>query len=205
VLAVLAGLGVDGALRLARDAAARKRLVLGAGVALAVGAVVWIDFLGERDVDEARAAINRAVALRRAGFPAGAARELRTALRHDPSDPDAHRLAAEGALATGDVGAALRHLDAALAVAPDYVRVLLTKARTLETIGRGDEAGDLFRRAVEADPYSKEARLGYGVWFALRERWNEARAQFEAGLRIDPTDPDLRHNLGNLERRERGS
>ncbi|MCA9753893.1 MAG: tetratricopeptide repeat protein, partial [Gemmatimonadetes bacterium] len=95
--------------------------------------------------------------------------------------------------------------DAALALAPDYVQVLLVRGRLLEQIGRADEAGESYRRAVQADPFEKQARSAYGVWLAIRHRYEEARVEFEAGLAIDPTDPDLRHNLGNLERVQPGS
>jgi tetratricopeptide (TPR) repeat protein len=180
-------------------AAAPRRIPPAAVAAAALLAVVtqW-DFLGERPVDEARAAINRGVAVRRAGDVAGAAREFETALAVDPADPDARRWRGEVALTQGDPGLALSHFDEALRGAPDYVRVLLGKAAALERLGRAAEAGPVYRAALDADPWSTDVRLNYGVWLAVSGRGEEARRQFEDGLRIDPTDGRLRRNLARL-------
>jgi len=199
-LCVLAGLGVDAAWR------RRGRIGAGAAIALAVTlVVVHADFLGERGIDEARAAVQRALALEGAGLRAGAQRKLEEALRVDPRDVDAHRLLADAMARDGDARGALAHYESALAGAPDYVTALLGEARLLDRLGRAAEAEIRYRRAIEADPYSTRARLLYGVHLALGRRWDDARAQFEAGLRMDPSDPDLLENLRNLRRVAGGS
>jgi tetratricopeptide (TPR) repeat protein len=192
-LAAMAGAGAAGLIR------APRRVPRGALVAAAaLLVVVQVDFLGERPVDEARAALNRGVALRRADDVAGAAREFDAALRAAPGDPDAHRWRGEVALTQGDPGRALVHFEQALAAAPDYVRVLLAKAAALERLGRSAEAEPVYRAALEADPWSTDVRLNYGVWLAVAGRGDEARRQFEEGLRTDPADGRLRRNLARL-------
>jgi Tfp pilus assembly protein PilF len=194
-LCVLAGLGADAILR------RRGRVGVAAGATLvASAALVRADFLGEGGIDEARAAIHRAVALQRAGLEQGAARKLEDALRRDPDDVDAHRLLGEHFVRERNVAAALDHFDRALERAPDYLEVLLAKAQLLERAGRAAETEELYRRALRADPFSVRVRLAYGVHLALAGRYDEARAQFEAGLRIDPSNADLQANLGNLDR-----
>jgi Flp pilus assembly protein TadD len=172
------------------------RAAVAGAVALAVA--TQVDFLGERDVDEARAAINRGAALRRAGDDAGAVREFETALAISPDDPDAHCWRGELALSARDPQRALAHFDRALAVAPDYLRVLLGKASALERLGREADAEPVYRAALEVDPWSTDVRLNYGVWLAVNGRHEEARRQFEVGLRIDPGDDRLRRNLARL-------
>ena len=113
--------------------------------------------------------------------------------------------AAENLVRDGNLTLALEHLDRALSLAPDYVQVLLTSARCLEDLGRAEEAGPRFRRAVEADPFLANARLGYGVWLARRGEYDAAEVQFREGLRIDPTRSELIENLRNLDRARRGS
>ncbi|MCA9753894.1 MAG: glycosyltransferase family 39 protein, partial [Gemmatimonadetes bacterium] len=72
-LCILAGVGADSVLR------SRGRPILALLVAAGFAGFVLVDWLGERSVDEARAAINRSVALQRAGFEASAARALEDA------------------------------------------------------------------------------------------------------------------------------
>jgi 4-amino-4-deoxy-L-arabinose transferase-like glycosyltransferase len=195
VLCILAGLGVD--------AAIRRRGRLGGRALAACAAVVVVnqtDLLREGAIDETRAAIHRAVALQRAGWNESAARKLAEALRHDPNDVDALRLLGEHFAREGEPARALASLDLALAGAPDYLDALLLKARLLERLGRGDESDAIYRAALAADPFSARARLQYGAYLAAARRWDEARAQFDAGLRIDPANADLRENLRNLER-----
>lgn len=200
VLCVLAGLGAEQLIR----RRASLSIPIWAGLA-AVTAVVWVDFLGERAIDETQASIHRATAYRRAGLYAGSERIVRQALQDAPDNFELHTLLGEAAMRDDDYERAVEHFTRTLQRAPDYFRVLLNLARSFEKLGRDAEAAEAWRRAVAADPYATEGRLGWGVFLAVRERWDEAWVQFEAGLRIDPTDPDLLANLANLERIRRGS
>ena len=199
-LCILAGAGLDEAWR------RRGRIGLAAGLAFVGTALaVSVGLPGPRPIDETRAAIHRAVALRERGLNESATRKLLEALRHDPGDADAHRLLGEQYLRRREPTRALEEFDRALAGAPDYVEALLAKAELLEALGRVAEAEAAYRRALAADPYSVRVRLLYGVFLGKGGRLDEAREQFEAGLKIDPTNPDLRANLGNLGRLSGGS
>ena len=200
-LCILAGAGVDEAVRRrGRVGVAATLACLGAALAVNAG------LPGPRPIDETRAAIHRAVALRERGLNESATRKLMEALRHDPGDVDAHRLLGEQYLERHEPNRALEEFDLALTGAPDYVEALLAKAELLEALGRAAEAEPAYRRALAADPYSVRVRLLFGVFLAKRGgRLDEAREQFEAGLRIDPTNPDLTADLGNLDRLSGGS
>jgi Flp pilus assembly protein TadD len=194
-LCVLAGLGVE---RLLRDG---RRAASGVAFALAAlgGIVVHADFLGERPVDEVRAAINRAAALRELGRDDEAAGTLRGALALSPDDVDANYRLGQIDLARNDVPAALARFDRALTGDAAFVRALLGRATCLERLERPEEAEDSYRRAIAADPWSAETRLNYGVFLAIGGRGEEARRQFRAGLAIDPNDGRIQRNLRRLQ------
>ncbi len=199
-LCALAGLGVAHAIR------ARGRVPVPAAILVVLfAAFSAVDWLGERDVDETRAGINRALAWKRAGLEAGSERILRETVARDPHDPDLRQLLGEAEMRAGRPEEALAHFRTALESAPEAHRTLLQAAQAADLLDRREEAEALWRRAVEADPFSVDARLGYGTHLALRERWDDARFQFQEGLRLDPGDARLRRNLGNLERHQRGS
>jgi tetratricopeptide (TPR) repeat protein len=197
VLCLLAGLGLDGWL----SARGRRKWVAALAAAL-LALFVQIDFLGEREVDRMRAAIDRGVALRRLGLKAGAARAYREALSFAPGDPDAHRLLGEIALEEENYARAVAHYDEALAGAPDYLMALLGKAQALEKWGRLEEAEAVYRRTLEVDPWSFEVRLNYGVFLGMQERTAEARRMFEEGMRLTADKERFLANLENLRRIE---
>jgi tetratricopeptide (TPR) repeat protein len=193
-LCVLAGVAVD---RVCRDG--RRAVSIPAFVAVAlVAIVVHVDFLGERSIDEARAAINRGAALRQLGLDASAARAYREAVAAAPDDPDAHYHLGQIALAEKNPARALSSFERSLAGAPDYVKALLARATCLERLHRREEAEESYLRAIAADPWAVETRLNYGVFLAIGGRTEEARRAFEAGLAIDPTDGRLQRNLRRL-------
>jgi tetratricopeptide (TPR) repeat protein len=195
-LCVLGGLGVDRALREGIGGFRRSGLI----VAGLLSIVVYVDFLGERPIDATRAAINRGIMFRRAGFETEAERAFRTALVRTPDDPDAHRLLADLELAQGDAKAAAIHYEHAVRGAPDYVSALLGRAQALEKLGRRPEAESSYQRALLADRWSAEAYLNYGALLAIEGRTDEARRAFELGLQIGgDVDPEkFRANLRRL-------
>ncbi len=90
------------------------------------------------------------------GDRAGARSIVLGILRTAPQIAEVHYLAGEIALADGDAGDAVAHLDRAIALKPGFGRPWAAKARALEALGRSEEA---VAAAVEAapraaDPYS---------------------------------------------------
>jgi tetratricopeptide (TPR) repeat protein len=196
VLCVLAGAAVLDVLRRFRNPG--RKLWPALAVTAVFTAFVWIDFLGERQVNETREAINRGVALRRLDRTQAARREFELAIRHSPRDPDAHRWLGEIALGEQRWNDAWNHFERSIDAAPDYVRPLLGEAQVLEKTGRGAEAENIYQRALRADPWSPDVHLNYGVWLAVQGRKEEARQMFEKGLRLVPGDPRFQRNLQRL-------
>ena len=197
VLCVLAGVGVA---HCVREGVSAFRPV-GLAAALAATVVTLGDWLGERRIDEARAALQRGTIARRAGFDAEAEREFRRALVRSPDDADAHRQLADLELARGEYEGAILHYGRAIGAAPDYVSAHLGRAQALEKVGRRADAEEHYLRALDADPWSAEAYLNYGVYLAIDGRRDQARRAFERGLEIGgDVDPEkFRTNLRRLD------
>ncbi len=198
-LCVLAGAAIDDLLRGLPKQPGRRGAPLSLALAALFTAFVWIDWLGEREIDETREAIHRGVSLRRLERNQEARTAFEEAARLSPRDPDAQRWLGEIALGEERWTDALDHFRRAIAAAPDYVRPLLGEAQTLERMGRSAEAEPLYLSAMRADPWSADVRLNYGVWLAKAGRGGEARAQFEEGARLAPHDDRFRRNLRRLD------
>jgi tetratricopeptide (TPR) repeat protein len=96
-----------------------------------------------------------------------------------------HNLLTKYALATQDLQAAMRHLDAARALAPDDPEVRTHLAALRIVIGRNEEAEAGLREALAVRPDLAEARL----WLALARGNQGATAEAEALLREVLADP----------------
>ena len=197
-LCVLAGAAVMDILKRFRHPGRRLRSALAATAVFT--AFVWIDFLGERSVNETREAINRGVAWRRLDRAREARREFERAIQISPRDPDAHRWLGEMALGEQRWSDAWNHFERSLDSAPDYIRPLLGEAQVLEKTGRAAEAESIYQRALRADPWSPDVHLNYGVWLAVQGRKEEAQRRFEEGLRLSPGDQRFQRNLQRLSR-----
>ncbi len=109
-----------------------------------------------------------------AGRPAEATALCAKVLEAQPSNPAAHALAARAARRSGDPAGARRHVDAALAVAPDF-----PPARDLDARLAGDDAPvetaeRAYRRLLVLEPASWSAWYDYG-------NLRQARAEDPAG------------------------
>jgi Tfp pilus assembly protein PilF len=100
---------------------------------------------------------------------------------------------------TGDLARAEEMYREALAVAPDDPRALVNLGMVLTKEGKLDEAEKALREALARDP-------GYGsfVWNNLalarlaRGENEEALRFFQEALAVDPNDPDVYANAGNV-------
>ena len=86
-----------------------------------------------------------------------AERELRTALRRNPSDPDAHHDLAWLYVSAGRRAEAMESLARALALDPLSARTNMDSAWLLLQAGRFRESAEQARRTLQVDPQMKEA------------------------------------------------
>ncbi len=117
--------------------------------------------------------------------------EARSAARKahelDPDLAVAHRVLAQIALIFDwDIGTAGTRLDRALALEPEDPENHLVQAAYSSVLGQHQEAITAIRRAVELDPDSMAVRGDAGYFLLRAGRFEEAAAECEMVLRLDP-------------------
>jgi tetratricopeptide (TPR) repeat protein len=139
------------------------------------------------DLDQARAAFDRALSFLRAGDGVMAERLCREALSELPGEPNLMSLlgAALNRQGRGDEAEPL--LRRALEEVPNYPKGHDELARSLVQLGRFDEAIESFRKALTLDPKLQSAQLA--LVHALKEsgRADEADETMQSFLRADPS------------------
>ncbi len=93
---------------------------------------------------------------------------------------------AEAAIVKSDWKSAQTKLDVWLAANPSDARALFDAGYVADVQGRLDDAAGLYRRSVEADPKSLEARLSLGLLLARQGKQDEARPELLAATELDP-------------------
>ena len=124
---------------------------------------------------------------------------LRTLDREFPADPDVLYLSAH---VYSDLS--LRASRELMRTAPSSPQLRELNAETLETQGRWDDAAREYRAALEKDPTLPGIHFRIGRMLLSRPggdaHRDEARAEFEAELKINPDDASCEFILGELDR-----
>jgi tetratricopeptide (TPR) repeat protein len=84
------------------------------------------------------------------------------------------------------------------ALSPDDASIQCELAKDAVRVGRVDEGISHFRRALELDQNTFDARLGLSLALASKGQLEEAISQCRAGLKLAPTYPPLHSNLAVL-------
>ena len=93
---------------------------------------------------------------------------------------------AEAAIVKSDWKTAEPLLDAWLAAHPNDARALFDAGYVADNQNRLDDAATLYRRAVQADPHSFEARISLGLVLARQGKLDQARPELVAATTLDP-------------------
>ncbi len=137
---------------------------------------------GQRSIDEgyrlAREAANRALGI-------------------DPEHAEAYaRLGQIEMDYDGDLAAAARHLERALALAPTNPDIVAVAALLAQGLGRPDEAIALQEYAVARDPVKSGGHSWLGYFYQLDGRLDEAITSFRTALTLSPGSIGARYILG---------
>jgi TolB-like protein/lipoprotein NlpI len=137
---------------------------------------------GQRPIDEgyrlAREAANRALAI-------------------DPEFAEAYTQLGRIEMAyDGDLAAAARHLERALALAPTNPDVITVAAVLAQGLGRLDEAIALQEYAVARDPVGSIGHSWLGYFYQLDGRLDEAITSFRTALTLGPGRIVAQYNMG---------
>lgn len=190
----------ESALALAPDSAAVCANLGSTLIALGrpVAAIPVLELGRAKAPDSAELHFNLALALRLSGRHAEALALWRTFVANHPGRPSGHVELGRTHAALGDLNAAGPPFDRAVALAPDDAGVRYARAN--HRLQRGewaDAAGD-YAEVLRRAPNWAEAHNEHGIALAQLGRRPEARAAFEAALRLKPDDAGMRENLGRL-------
>jgi tetratricopeptide (TPR) repeat protein len=112
------------------------------------------------------------------------------AIALDPQLPEARMRAARHYFRMGDLVRASSEMAIARELAPEDPAVLSSSVERIARAGRLDEAIDVQRRVVAADPLSRVARVNLANYLLAAGRLDEARTEFlnfvAMGARPDP-------------------
>jgi superkiller protein 3 len=122
----------------------------------------------------------------------------------DEAYPDVELRIAEALWGKGELEAARQHYLVGLRRDPGNTDVLLDLGELLSEMGRSDEAGEKFRRAVELAPERPAGYFCYGQWLVRHggsADVERAIEQFRRTLALDPTFPGAHLRLAELHHR----
>ncbi len=95
---------------------------------------------------------------------------------------------AEALIVKSDWKDAATKLDVWIAAHPTDARALFDAGYVADATNRLDDAEGLYRRAVDANPKSFEARLSLGLLLARENKTDDARPELAAATGLDPGD-----------------
>lgn len=119
----------------------------------------------------------------------------RAAVARDPRDAEAWWRLGTVQSYLGDHAAALVAHRRAAALAPDNPKFPDHIAHELVLLGRLEEAEAAYRQSIEAQPYRAGPHAGLATIHAKRERWREARREYELAFALGGDDVETLVNL----------
>ena len=112
---------------------------------------------------------------------------IENALALDPEYAPAHaQLGRIAGVYTGDLAAAARHLEHALALEPANPDILRFASALARRLGRLDKAIAIGEYQIARDPVSAEGHYALGLAYRYAGRLDEAIAEFRTVLRLSP-------------------
>ena len=141
--------------------------------------------------------LDNVVALFRAGKIEEAESAARAFLSRFPEHPIALHFQGLCAATRGSVPEAVALLESAVKIFPEYVEASGNLARLYVTLGRERDAEQCFRQVIAQRADHAPAHHGLGALLARANRHDEAVAELEAAVRLDPTSFRFRKALGD--------
>ncbi len=142
--------------------------------------------------------LRSATAHHSSGDLARAEREYLRLLEHGYRKADILLLLGRVVAQQGNLEAAIGHLDAMLALAPDHLEALIEKGVLLDRLGRADDAVRCLSIARSVAPESEPVRTNLAAALANSGRRQEALSEFRRLLELHPDDVFIRHQIRRL-------
>jgi protein O-mannosyl-transferase len=115
-----------------------------------------------------------------------------------PDQPTPHEYLGAAYLYAELPAKAIPELETAIRLAPPYGPLQYKLASALDKAGRGDEAVEHYRAALNLDEKSAKAHNDFGVLLMNRHQEAEARQQLERAVQLDPDLANAEANLSLL-------
>ena len=115
---------------------------------------------------------------------------LEDVLAAHQQQPEARFALAQGALSTGDNARALRELQAALALRPDWEQAAIAHASLLARENAGQAIREM-QEFITRKPDSRDARQALAQLMVTEKRYEEAQAQYQKLLLDAPDEPGI--------------
>lgn len=116
----------------------------------------------------------------------------------DESHAEVQLRIAEALWGKGELESARQHYLMGLRQDPGNTHTLLDLGELLCEMGRDEEAGEKFRRAIELAPEEPAGYFCHAQWLVRHRRDEDAIAAFGKVLQLDPTYPGAHLKLGDL-------
>jgi tetratricopeptide (TPR) repeat protein len=115
--------------------------------------------------------------------------EPRIMIRHygyEPSEMESRKKPERG----------LRIMESYVRVHPGDDYILTKLGETYSSVGRHNEAMDVFKKAVAINPKSADAHKGLGITYCANGMFDKAVVEFKEAIAVNPTVADVHNNLG---------
>ena len=121
----------------------------------------------------------------------------------DGSDPEIAKDIGNIFLNHGNTGTALGWYETALEIKIDYAPAISNIANLKRLSGKTQEAIDLFKRAIQADPKLIQAYIGAATSFLALADLDQAKSFAKKALEINSNTPGVNETLGIIYQNER--
>jgi Flp pilus assembly protein TadD len=112
------------------------------------------------------------------------------------NDAETHVTLGQLQSASGQYAEAVKSLQRALAIRPEFYSAVVTLADAYEGLGRDADAETAYRKAIALRPDAYAALMNYGGFCYSRGRYAEAAAHFRRSTQLAPELSQTHANLG---------
>jgi tetratricopeptide (TPR) repeat protein len=141
--------------------------------------------------------INSVIALYSNGQMQEALDAIDTLTKDYPNEPLLYNISGVCYKAIGQLDAAVKSFEKALAIKPDYTEVNYNLGLTFQELAQLDDAVKCYEKAVALKPDYAEAHNNLGVTLKELGRLDEAVKCYEKALTLKPDYTEAHNNLGN--------
>lgn len=128
-----------------------------------------------------------------------AEKSCRLALEHSPENADAHHLIGALLSLRGKNNDAIKHIEKALALAPDNIEIRHNLARGYRNLGRYEDAISAFDTVLQSWPTHAEVWVEKGFTLGLQGKFDLSAKALQGAIELGAIRPDVYSELGRAQ------